>query len=53
MKRLGNKLVVLLYIMVHHRDKLKNVTVLSQGTYWLYQLHSASFMPDSTPARQQ
>jgi len=38
--------------VVHHRDELKNFSVLSQGTYWLYQLHSGGFMLDSTLVRE-
>jgi hypothetical protein len=35
---LGSQLVVLKVIIRQLRVELKNISVLSQGTYWQYQL---------------
>jgi len=42
MKRLGIELVAFYFIARNLRDELQNFSVLSQVTYWLYQLHWAS-----------
>jgi hypothetical protein len=42
MIRLGSQLVALSFIIQHLSDELKNCSVLSQSTYWMYQLHWAS-----------
>jgi len=38
MKTLDSQLVVLKFILRNLRDELKNISVLSKGTYWQYQL---------------
>jgi len=38
MKGLGSHLAALQFIIQHLRDELKNFSVLSQGSFWPYQV---------------
>ena len=42
MKKLRSQLVALYFIIARIRDELMNFSVLSQGTYWQYELHWVS-----------